>query len=181
MELLATVRSVTVDLHLLTLLSAFIPILTGVITKKLASKRVKSLLTTALSILAGGIGAVLKNQGNIPDVEAWVTEMVLAFVIAQATYRGLWKPTGVAEAVQNVAPDKGIGTAVLEVEPVLLTPPSPADIDAVVADLMMLGRNELVEKARELGITVPSRATKQVIARRIAEISVVKVGSGEQP
>ena len=171
-------RSVQLDMHWLGIIcTVLIPLLTGLVTKKLASSRLKSIVTTALSILTGALNGVLQNNGSIPDLDRWVTDMVIAFVIATASYYGLWKPSGAAAAVQNIKPNTGIGKAVIETESVMVTPASAPDVESVVADLMQLTRDELVAKATEAQLMVAPRATKSQIARQLAEATVINVGT----
>lgn len=184
MSLLAAAKSVTVDLTLLNLVSGLIPILTALITKKLASSRLKTFITSGLSVITGSLVALIKNDGVIPDVEAWAIEIALAFMAATAAYVGFLKPSGVAEAVQNVAPEKGLGKATVETQPVLVEAPKAVDLEAAVGDLLLLQRDELIERAAQLNLTLSSRATKRDLAEAIANASLVGVADlsgGEGP
>lgn len=89
------------------ILGAIIPFLTGLVTKKLASSAVKAGCTAVLSTAAGIFGAA-QLDGSL-KLESAIVNILVAFVTAITTYKGLYKPINAAEKVQNTAPNFGIG------------------------------------------------------------------------
>lgn len=81
------------------LIGVFIPILVGLVTKRVTSPAVKSLLLLALSAVSGFLTEYV-NSANFVWQQALLTTVV-TFVIGVATYYGLWRPTGVAGAAQD--------------------------------------------------------------------------------
>jgi predicted membrane channel-forming protein YqfA (hemolysin III family) len=81
------------------LVGVFLPILVGLVTTKVTSSSVKSLLLLALSAVTGFLTEMI-NNANFIWQDALLTTMV-TFVIAVATHYGLWRPTGVSEKAIN--------------------------------------------------------------------------------
>lgn len=77
------------------LIGVFIPILVGLVTKKITKAALKSVLLLALSCVSGFLTEFI-NSANFIWQQALLTS-VITFVIGVATYYGLWKPTGVAD------------------------------------------------------------------------------------
>ena len=86
------------------LLAVVLPILVGLVTTRVTSGAKKAWLLAGLTLvtsLVTGLGdAVASNTAF--DVGLALIAAVPAFAISVATYYGLWKPTGVGEAAQNV-------------------------------------------------------------------------------
>ncbi|HRD17078.1 MAG TPA: hypothetical protein PK181_09640 [Methanothrix soehngenii] len=76
-----------------------LPVLVGLVTKEVTSSGVKAVLLAALSALAG-LGTAYVNSNGVLSTEA-LQGAVEYFVIAVATYYGIWKPTGVAAKAQQ--------------------------------------------------------------------------------
>lgn len=78
------------------------PLLVGVVTKKVTSGRIKSILLASISLASGLVSQALAAiLAGVPfDVVGAFLTGVAAWLIAIATYEGFWKPTGVAAAVQ---------------------------------------------------------------------------------
>jgi hypothetical protein len=95
------------DMTLFALVSGVvIPLLVALLSKLNASSTVKSVLNFGLSALSGLLITV--NQ----DSFAWkpfLVNFAFTWIVAVATYYGLWKPTGTAQKVQDVAPNVGVG------------------------------------------------------------------------
>lgn len=87
--------------------ATLIPILVGLVTKEVASAKLKSLLLAVLSGLAA-VGTAFVDGGGVLTQET-LTMFAQTFVIAVATYYGFWKPTNVAPAVQHKTATFGLG------------------------------------------------------------------------
>jgi hypothetical protein len=88
-----------------------IPLLTGVVTKLDSSSAVKSVSTAVLAVIVGTVNALLTSPDAGLSVVPTVYAIVLAAVSAWASYAGLWRPSGVAGAVQGATADFGVGSA----------------------------------------------------------------------
>jgi hypothetical protein len=83
------------------LVAVILPILVGLVTKASTDARVKALLLAALSALSGLAQGFLDTApGTVWDWQQAILSAVTTFVIAAASYYGLWKPTGVAATAQ---------------------------------------------------------------------------------
>ena len=96
----------TLDLtQILTLVvGTVLPILVGLVTQKVTSSSVKALLLAGLSALTG-LGSellVAVQSGASYDFGTGIVSAIGVFIVAVALHYGLWKPTGVSEAVQDV-------------------------------------------------------------------------------
>jgi hypothetical protein len=86
-----------------------IPLLVGVITKLQASPAVKAVVHAMLAALAGALATIVPD---VPwDWEEFIVDWATAWVVGVATYFGLWKPTAVAQRVQEATARFGIGRA----------------------------------------------------------------------
>jgi len=86
-----------------------VPILVGVVTKLRASSGLKSILNAALSAITGAVGA-----GQVEDgwsFKVFVVSWAITFAISIASYYGLYKPTGIAPAMQERTAGFGLGKA----------------------------------------------------------------------
>lgn len=109
--------SATVDLPTWNLLvGVLIPLLVGVLTKKVSSQGLKSVMNFGLSALTGASGAVIANGGNIPDLKAFVYSIAMTWGTAIVSYYGFTKPTGIADTVTEKTKNIGIGKPPLETE-----------------------------------------------------------------
>jgi hypothetical protein len=93
--------------QLLSLLGGvLIPLLVGVLTKSAAPSGVKAILNAALSGLAAAVAQVVPEHFVWqPFLIAWAT----TWVVSIATHYGLYKPTGVSQAVQTSTGTFGLG------------------------------------------------------------------------
>lgn len=109
--LLAAVSTVIeLDVQTLNLISgAVIPLLVGLVTKKVASQGLKAVLNALLSTLAGAVSVAIAASGTIVVGEV-ITSMITTFIASTALYYGVWKPTGVAGTVADIAPERGLGS-----------------------------------------------------------------------
>ncbi len=102
------INSVHIEMiYLVPLVGTILPILVALVTKKVASSGVKGVLLAFLSALTGLGTAALGTSGAISK-EAFINAFI-AWVVAVATYYGLWDNVGVTEKVADVAPNTGIG------------------------------------------------------------------------
>ncbi len=87
------------------LLIAFIlPILVGLVTTRVTSPAVKAWLLAGLSLVTSLLVELARAlaSGTTYDLGVALLAALPAFVVSVATYYGLWKPTGVAGAAQDV-------------------------------------------------------------------------------
>lgn len=89
-----------------TLCGVLVPILVGVLTKLQAPSGLKAFLNCGLSALGGLVATIVPADFQWRSfLTAWAT----TWVVSIATYAGLWKPTGIAGAVQGSTQNTGIG------------------------------------------------------------------------
>lgn len=89
-----------------TLVGVVVPLLVGVVTKLKAAAGVKAFLNAGLCGLGGLVATV------VPETFTWrafLVKWATAWVVSVATYYGLWKPSGVAPAVQQSTAGVGVG------------------------------------------------------------------------
>lgn len=91
-------------------LGLLIPILTALVTKRLSSQGLKSVVTLALSAITAGVAVLVSADGGF-DWNAFVNAFVNTFGPAIAMYYGLWKPTGLAGSVAAATHSFGLGTS----------------------------------------------------------------------
>jgi hypothetical protein len=97
-----------IEMGLLQILySVVLPIIVGIVTKQLASSQLKSVALLFLSVLGVVVAQAIGGGGVFTS--QMIVESVITFVIATASYYGVWKPTGVAETVQEKTSAQGIG------------------------------------------------------------------------
>jgi hypothetical protein len=87
------------------LLIAFVlPILVGLVTTRVTSAAAKAWLLAGLTLVTSllvELGRTIAT-GGVFDVGVALLAALPAFVISVATHYGLWKPTGVSGAAQDV-------------------------------------------------------------------------------
>jgi len=108
---LALIRhtAVHLDIGLINTLTGFvIPLVVGLVTHAKAPRWLKSVMNALLSAIAGGLAVALSANGTV-QLSTWLVSIAQTFVISVATYYGLWKPSGVAPAVQSASANFGIG------------------------------------------------------------------------
>lgn len=99
-----------VDLQLAQLVAGTVlPLLTGVVTKRLAGGHVKAVVLLALSAAAGFVEQLIA-AGGVFTLQTFIGSFVVTFVLSVAAHFGLYKPTGVSDAVaRKAAPRIGVG------------------------------------------------------------------------
>ena len=83
------------------------PLLVAVVTREVASSRLKSLCLAAITGAQTLVLGFLDSSDL--DLNDLVRQFGLDMAIAIATYYGLWKPTGVASSVAHKTADIGFG------------------------------------------------------------------------
>lgn len=128
MLMLAVAAAVTVNVALLAQVTGVgLPLLVGLVTKKQAPSWVKAVALAFLAAVSGVVSSAIDHSGTIVIHQA-VQLGITSWVTGIAAYYGLHKPTGLAEKVQDVAPNAGIGPASppeAEAEPLPEPPPPP--------------------------------------------------------
>lgn len=101
-----------VDVTVITfIVGSVIPLIVGFLTKLKASSSVKAMANIVLSIIAGAGSVLIAAEGSI----TWknlVTSVFTTLISSGLTYNNIWKPTGVAAKVSNIAPGTGLGAEV---------------------------------------------------------------------
>lgn len=86
------------------LLAVILPIIVGLVTTRVTRSSVKAWLLASLTLVTTiitGIGVAIDN--NTPfDLGQALLLAIPSFAISVATYYGLWKPTGIGGAAQDV-------------------------------------------------------------------------------
>lgn len=95
------------DTQLLALLAGvLVPLLVGVLTKISAPSGLKAILNAALSALGAALAQIVPGHFVF---KAFLIVWATTWVVSVATHYGLYKPTGVSQAVQSSTATVGIG------------------------------------------------------------------------
>lgn len=92
------------------LLGLLVSLLVAVATKKYASSTVKATLNVALAAVLGALSVLVTANGHY-DVSAFINAALNTFVVDIAAYYGLYKPAGIADAVQHKTRKVGVGSS----------------------------------------------------------------------
>lgn len=87
------------------LLIAFVlPVIVGLVTTRVVSPAVKAWLLAGLALVTSLLTELARalTTAQTFDVGVALLAALPTFVVSVATYYGLWKPTGVARAAQDV-------------------------------------------------------------------------------
>jgi uncharacterized membrane protein len=98
--------------------SVVLPILTGLVTKRLASSGLKALVLVILSVISGLIQQLVLADGRF-ETEDFLTSAFVQFLMAVGIHYGLTKPLGVTGTngvVQQSVPG-GVGGQVSASDP----------------------------------------------------------------
>lgn len=87
---------------------SILPLVTGLVTKMDSSSKVKAVVNLVLTVIAGVLAAIIQAKGSI-TVGQILSAIFITFTGSGASYNHFWKPTGVAQKVQAIAPNTGIG------------------------------------------------------------------------
>ena len=85
-------------------LAVILPIVVGFVTTRVTSGAKKAWLLAGLTLVTSvvtQIGVAVANN-SVFDLGLALLATIPAFAISVATYYGLWKPTGVGQAAQDV-------------------------------------------------------------------------------
>lgn len=85
-------------------LAVILPILVGLVTTRVTKGSIKAWLLAGLTLVSAlltQLGAAIAAHTPF-DVGLALISVIPAFAISVATYYGLWKPTGVGQAAQDV-------------------------------------------------------------------------------
>lgn len=90
------------------ILGTLIPLVNGVVTKLTTSSTVKAIVTLVLSAIAGIVNVSLVDGGGA--VVSWSTlnAAAITFIVAIATYTGVWKPMGVTSSPVTRVDETGV-------------------------------------------------------------------------
>jgi predicted membrane-bound spermidine synthase len=89
-----------IDTAIISVLLGFVlPLVVGIITKKVESGQLKGALLLTASALTGLLNSAL-TTGGVLTKDA-IIGAVTAYGVALASYYGVWKPTGAANYVQE--------------------------------------------------------------------------------
>ena len=93
------------DVSVLTLIvGTVLPIVVGLVTSRVTSGAIKAWLLAALTLVTTVLQAMLlAAQSGIPfELGAILVAAIQQFIVSVAIYYGLWKPTGIAGAAQDI-------------------------------------------------------------------------------
>ena len=88
------------------LVSVLLPVVVALVTKEVAAPGVKAV---ALAVLAAAAAVAQGWIDNGVLTEVVLQDAVRNFVVAVATYYGLWKPVGVTSTIQHKTESFGLG------------------------------------------------------------------------
>lgn len=98
---------VEVDVAYLSILAGTVlPILVGLVTRKVTHSGVKATVLALLSAATGLVSTAIEGGGLVTK-ESLIAAAV-AWVTAVASYFGFWKPTGAAGRVQDKTANVGV-------------------------------------------------------------------------
>lgn len=86
------------------ILTVIMPIVVAFVTQRTTSSAAKAWLLAGLTLASSiitGIGAAIE-AGTSFDIGVALLLALPQFAISAATYHGLWKPTGIAQKVQDI-------------------------------------------------------------------------------
>lgn len=91
------------------LAGVLLPIAVAFVTREFASPRLKALALTILSTISGVLAQVVSSDGTAIISEDTLWNVAISWVIAVATYFGLWRPSGTTQSVQRKTRYFGFG------------------------------------------------------------------------
>jgi len=86
-----------------------IPLITGLVTKQLASSTLKSVITLLLAAIAGWFAIAQAGVGY--GYKEVIVAIFYSFGSSVVSYYGFTKPTGIAPRVQEATKHFGLGSA----------------------------------------------------------------------
>lgn len=84
--------------------AAFLPLLVGLVTTRVTNGGVKGVLLAALSLVASLLAELIRawQNGQSYDLGVGLLLALPTFLTAVGLHIGIWKPSGVSAAVQDV-------------------------------------------------------------------------------
>lgn len=82
-----------------------LPMLVAVIQQPRWPDWFRAIVTVVVCLLVGAVTAYLEGGLNLQD---WVSSALVILVAALATFRGFWKPTGVADSIESATSPGGV-------------------------------------------------------------------------
>lgn len=104
-------RTLVIDPGVLTLLGLALPLLVGVVTRRVTSSGAKRAILAALSAVAGVLATVQASTDGVDVVQALVGALA-TYAAAQAGYSAVLKPSLIADLVAQGTDRLGIGLVV---------------------------------------------------------------------
>lgn len=92
-----------------TLFGLVLPIVVAIVTREVASPALKAIILAALSAIVGVASQVIGADGGAVFTQDTLVSMFTTWVIAVASYYGLWKPTNAASKVSHKTRFFGVG------------------------------------------------------------------------
>lgn len=80
------------------LVGIFLPHLIAIVSQSHWSSGTKSIFAFATCLIAAAVTSYFAGTLNFHDLAG---SFSLVFALAQTSYKGLWKPTGIADAVES--------------------------------------------------------------------------------
>lgn len=90
--------SISLSQQVTAAISIVLPVIAAVIIRPAWTDATKALVWLVLSIVAGGIGVWFDGRFNVANIAGTIG---MVFVIGAVTYARLWRPTGIAPAVEE--------------------------------------------------------------------------------
>jgi hypothetical protein len=91
---------IVLDVVLLSILiGTVLPIVVGIVTTKVESRKLKGALLIGLATIAGVLTTALNGDGVI--TKETLIAAAVSYVTATAAHYGVWKPQGVTEIIQT--------------------------------------------------------------------------------
>ena len=83
-------------------IGGLLPLLTAAVQQPQWTARTRTVLSVAISVLAGIVGYVSVNGMDFSTPSKVVTWVVGVVLISSTSYKTLWQPSGVAPAVESI-------------------------------------------------------------------------------
>jgi hypothetical protein len=95
------------------IIAVLLPLLVGLVTKRVTSSGTKAVLLLALSAVSAVLTswAAAAQEGTVFDMGAALLAALATFVVGVAVQFGFWRPVGATAAVQAVGDSSGTHSA----------------------------------------------------------------------
>jgi len=81
-------------------IGTLLPLVTAIVQQKHWSTRTRTIIGVGMSILAGLVAWVSIHGLNVADLPGILSTVLGVTIAALAAYEGVWKPTGLANAIE---------------------------------------------------------------------------------